>query len=338
MKEIYELWYSLIRDDEPNKIELLERYTEEEIYNLRLFKECKKEYLEKAEDIYKYILENNISYITIKKENYPENLRNIDYPPYLLYYKGNLDVLKRRIVAIVGARKCTNYGIEVTKILTNLLNSYNISIISGGARGIDTVSHRVCLENGIPTIVVLGCGINIAYPRENKSLFEVVQKRGLILSEFPPNTQPYKMNFPQRNRIISALSEIVIVTEAAKNSGSLITANYASKQGKDVMAVPGSILSGLSKGTNQLIEDGAIVISDFDSIRVKLKLPLDDSNGNLNEFEQKINNIITNEPIHINDLIKSSKMEYTLILKTLFKLQEKNKVVCLPGEYYVKTT
>lgn len=338
MKEIYELWYSLIRDDEPNKIELLERYTEEEIYNLRLFKECKKEYLEKAEDIYKYILENNISYITIKKENYPENLRNIDYPPYLLYYKGNLDVLKRRIVAIVGARKCTNYGIEVTKILTNLLNSYNISIISGGARGIDTVSHRVCLENGIPTIVVLGCGINIAYPRENKSLFEVVQKRGLILSEFPPNTQPYKMNFPQRNRIISALSEIVIVTEAAKNSGSLITANYASKQGKDVMAVPGSILSGLSKGTNQLIEDGAIVISDFDSIRVKLKLPLDDSDGNLNEFEQKINNIITNEPIHINDLIKSSKMEYTLILKTLFKLQEKNKVVCLPGEYYVKTT
>lgn len=338
MKEIYELWYSLIRDDEPNKIELLERYTEEEIYNLRLFKECKKEYLEKAEDIYKYILENNISYITIKKENYPENLRNIDYPPYLLYYKGNLDVLKRRIVAIVGARKCTNYGIEVTKILTNLLNSYNISIISGGARGIDTVSHRVCLENGIPTIVVLGCGINIAYPRENKSLFEVVQKRGLILSEFPPNTQPYKMNFPQRNRIISALSEIVIVTEAAKNSGSLITASYASKQGKDVMAVPGSILSGLSKGTNQLIEDGAIVISDFDSIRVKLKLPLDDSDGNLNEFEQKINNIITNEPIHINDLIKSSKMEYTLILKTLFKLQEKNKVVCLPGEYYVKTT
>lgn len=126
MKEIYELWYSLIRDDEPNKIELLERYTEEEIYNLRLFKECKKEYLEKAEDIYKYILENNISYITIKKENYPENLRNIDYPPYLLYYKGNLDVLKRRIVAIVGARKCTNYGIEVTKILTNLLNSYNL--------------------------------------------------------------------------------------------------------------------------------------------------------------------------------------------------------------------
>ncbi|MCI5727495.1 MAG: DNA-processing protein DprA [Clostridium sp.] len=338
MKKIYELWYSLIRDDEPNKIELLERYTEEEIYNLRLFKECKKEYLEKAEDIYKYILENNISYITIKKENYPENLKNIDYPPYLLYYKGNLDVLKRRIVAIVGARKCTNYGIEVTKILTNLLNSYNISIISGGARGIDTVSHRVCLENGIPTIVVLGCGINIAYPRENKSLFEVVQKRGLILSEFPPNTQPYKMNFPQRNRIISALSEIVIVTEAAKNSGSLITANYASKQGKDVMAVPGSILSGLSKGTNELIEDGAIVISDFDSIRVKLKLPLDDSDGNLNEFEQKINNIITNEPIHINDLIKSSKMEYTLILKTLFKLQEKNKVVCLPGEYYVKTT
>ena len=246
--------------------------------------------------------------------------------------------MKRRIVAIVGARKCTNYGIEVTKILTNLLNSYNISIISGGARGIDTVSHKVCLENGIPTIVVLGCGINIAYPRENKSLFEVVQKRGLILSEFPPNTQPYKMNFPQRNRIISALSEIVIVTEAAKNSGSLITASYASKQGKDVMAVPGSILSGLSKGTNQLIEDGAIVISDFDSIRVKLKLPLDDSNGNLNEFEQKINNIITNEPIHINDLIKSSKMEYTLILKTLFKLQEKNKVVCLPGEYYVKTT
>ncbi|MDY3827217.1 MAG: DNA-processing protein DprA [Clostridium sp.] len=338
MKKIYELWYSLIRDDEPNKIELLERYTEEEIYNLRLFKECKKEYLEKAEDIYKYILENNISYITIKKENYPENLKNIDYPPYLLYYKGNLDVLKRRIVAIVGARKCTNYGIEVTKILTNLLNSYNISIISGGARGIDTVSHRVCLENGIPTIVVLGCGINIAYPRENKSLFEVVQKRGLILSEFPPNTQPYKMNFPQRNRIISALSEIVIVTEAAKNSGSLITANYASKQGKDVMAVPGSILSGLSKGTNELIEDGAIVISDFDSIRVKLKLPLDDSDGNLNEFEQKINNIITNEPIHINDLVKSSKMEYTLILKTLFKLQEKNKVVCLPGEYYVKTT
>ncbi len=164
-------------------------------------------------------------------------------------------------ISIVGSRKYSNYGKDVTKIICSDLCANNINIISGMAKGIDTFAHESCLNNEGYTCAVLGSGLDIVYPKENIKIFNKIVEKGCVISEFLPGTPPYAYNFPQRNRIISALSDIIIVIEAGEKSGSLITANLALEQGKDVMAVPGSIFSDESKGTNKLIKDGAFPLT-----------------------------------------------------------------------------
>lgn len=204
-----------------------------------------------------------IKEIYINSGDYPERLRNIYDPPKKLYVLGNFKILKEKAIAIVGSRKATEYGKKVAFQLSQELTKENINIVSGLAIGIDTYAHlgAISIQNQASTIAVLGSGIDEMYPKENTELArKIIQTGGCIVSEYPLGTKPNKINFPQRNRIISGLSEGVVVVEASEKSGSLITAEFGIEQGKEIFAVPGNIDNPLSKGTNQLIMDGAKMV------------------------------------------------------------------------------
>ena len=204
-----------------------------------------------------------IKEIYINSDNYPERLRNIYDPPKKLYVLGNFKRLREKSIAIVGSRKATEYGKKVAFQISQELTKENINIVSGLAIGIDTYAHlgAISIQNQASTIAVLGSGIDEMYPKENTELArKIIQTGGCIVSEYPLGTKPNKINFPQRNRIISGLTEGVVVVEASEKSGSLITAEYGIEQGKEIFAVPGNIDNPLSKGTNQLIMDGAKMV------------------------------------------------------------------------------
>ena len=209
-----------------------------------------------------------IKEIYINSDNYPERLRNIYDPPKKLYVLGNFKILKEKAIAIVGSRKATEYGKKVAFQISQELTKENINVVSGLAIGIDTYAHlgAILIQNQAGTIAVLGSGIDVIYPKENIELArKIIQTGGCIVSEYPLGTKPNKINFPQRNRIISGLSDGVVVVEASEKSGSLITAEFGIEQGKEIFAVPGNIDNPLNRGTNKLIQDGAkMVLSSKD--------------------------------------------------------------------------
>ena len=201
--------------------------------------------------------------IEIGDEEYPSNLLNIYNPPKKIYAVGNTQILNEFGIAIVGTRYPSKYGEETSKSLSYNLAKYNVNIISGMAKGIDAASHKGCIMGKGKTIAVLGSGFNHIYPKENLKLYrEIIKNGGVVITEYEEDVFPKPENFPKRNRIISGLSRGVVVVEAAKRSGSLITAELALEQGKEVFAVPGNISSLLSKGTNELIQDGAKLITN----------------------------------------------------------------------------
>ena len=206
-----------------------------------------------------------IEEISINSKEYLQNLKNIYDPPKKIYLIGNKDLLYQKGIAIVGARAATQYGKKIAYNLAKELSEQNIVIISGLAIGIDSYAHKGSLEKG--TIAVLGSGIDNIYPKENLELArKIIKNKGCIISEYPLGTKPERLHFPQRNRIISGLSDGVVVIEASKKSGALITAEFALEQGKEVFAVPGDINKKQSEGTNQLIKDGAILLTSATDI------------------------------------------------------------------------
>lgn len=219
-----------------------------------------------------YMQRNQIEILTIYDKEYPKKLKEIYDPPAVLYIKGNKEILKEKAIAIVGCRLCTKYGEVVAKKIAYDLSISNINIISGLARGIDTYSHIGCLNGNAKTIAVVGSGLDTVYPEENKKLFnEIINKGGVIVSEYVVGTKPLAQNFPKRNRIISALSEGVVVVEARKKSGTLITVDCALEHGRELYVVPGNINSTNSYGTNELIKQGAKIITDAEDILLDLK-------------------------------------------------------------------
>lgn len=200
-----------------------------------------------------------IRYISEKEKEYPDRLRNIINQPKGLYVLGKMPEKEEKTVAIVGARECSCYGESAARYFARELAAYGVGIISGMARGIDAAAHEGALESGGKTYAVLGCGVDICYPKSNRLLYEKIQKQGGILSEYAQGTEPLPFHFPLRNRIISALADAVLIVEARKKSGSLITADLALEQGKDVYAVPGGIFEPLSAGCNRLIAQGAAI-------------------------------------------------------------------------------
>jgi DNA processing protein len=348
----YDLWLILVDISNFQKIKLINKYnTAENVYNNfeYILKENKiiNKKLKKfqKEDLHYEVLklqemlhEKNIGYITYDNPLYREKLSGILHPPYFLFYKGNIGVINSKSIAIVGARKCSNYGLTVTKLLTKELITNNITLISGGARGVDSIAHKTALENDGYNICVLGCGIDIAYPSENKILFSKIAEKGVVISEFLLGTAPLKENFPRRNRIISGLSEGIIVTEASEKSGSLITARLASEQHKTVISVPGSILYKGASGANKLIRDGACACTDIQDLRVFLSLEYVKINPiKFTPEKSEILDLITDSPIHIDDIFNNTSVDRGALYALLFEMQIKNEIICLPGNYYVKT-
>lgn len=199
------------------------------------------------------------SALTIVDPDYPERLRATADPPLVLYLQGDVSLLEMTAVAVVGSRKASPYGVNVAELLARQLAERGVAVVSGLAWGIDAAAHRSALETG-STIAVLGTGLDVAYPRSNRQLQERIGEKGLVLSEFPPGTGPQPHHFPVRNRIIAGLSSAVVIVEATDRSGSLITARLAAEEGREVMAVPGSIFSEGSDGAHRLIQDGAKLV------------------------------------------------------------------------------
>ena len=212
------------------------------------------------------LIRKDIHWTHLSKNNYPTRLKNIGDPPLMFFYKGKLPDEERPSVAIVGARECSPYGEKTARMFARELSSAGIQIISGMARGVDGISQRASISVGGNTFGVLGCGVDVVYPEDNKDLFEDILKDGGIISEFNPGTEPLRTYFPSRNRIISGLSDIVLVVEARKRSGTYITVTSALDQGREVFAVPGRITDALSDGCNNLIVAGAEIAVNSEAI------------------------------------------------------------------------
>ena len=219
----------------------------------------------------KRLQEQKIKVLTILDGAYPQRLKEIYLPPIVLFYRGNLSLINQRAVAIVGSRDHSKYAKDFIHELIPTIVNDGIVVVSGLARGVDTLAHEETLKTIGNTIAVIGSGLDVVYPPENTNLYDVISKRGLILSEYPLQSRPLKFHFPYRNRIIAGLSHGVCVIEAKEKSGSLITANLALSENREVFAVPGSIFSTHSKGTNSLIEAGACLVSSGETISKNLK-------------------------------------------------------------------
>jgi len=283
--------------------------------------------------------------LTIEDDLYPENLREIYDPPPLIYFKGNIIKDDKKSISIVGSRKASYYGKIVAENLSKDLASVGLTIISGMARGIDTVAHRGALSVNGRTIAVLGCGIDYIYPPENRRLAREIEESGAIITEFPFSTLPEKQNFPRRNRIISGLSLGTVVVEAAEKSGALITADFALEQGREVFAVPGNITSTLSRGTHNLIKQGAKLVSNYHDILEELSTIVEQkpeqqkiniNQYSLSEEEKIIYEIINNEPIQIDEIIEESKLSASKVSEILLNLELKDLIKEIEGKKFIK--
>lgn len=280
-----------------------------------------KEYFEKLE-------KNNIKFVSVDDENYPEKLIPFDHKPYFLFYKGKLPDENATAVAMVGARACSNYGRNMAKKIGKELSERGVQVISGMARGVDTYSQLGAIEGGMSTYAVLGSGVDICYPVENIELYGNIINNGGIISEYPPGSSPEGWHFPQRNRIISGLADKIVVIEARENSGSLITVEWALEQGGDVMAVPGRVDDKLSQGCNRLIKSGAGIVTNVDDILSDLGY-----NAYYEQKKEKAKEKILEkdflmlyselglQPKSIYELIETTGIVYEKIVTMLLKLQ-----------------
>lgn len=298
-------------------------------------------------DEIKKIRDKGIKLIHFNHSDYPERLRNTDDPPLCFCMKGCITPQDSKAIALVGTRRPTIYGRRVAELLAAELSSAGFTIVSGLARGIDSFAHRAALEAGGRTIAVLGCGIDVVYPRENIRLLSDIVSNGAVISEFPMGTGPEKKNFPQRNRLISGLSLGTVVVEAAEKSGSLITARFALEQGREVFAVPGNINSPMSKGTNNLIKAGAKLVAKTEDILEEFEqlLTREIKRGiknnsidieSLSDDEKGIYEILTLQPKHIDQVITESGFDPQRVMSYLLNLEIKGFIEKLAGGCYVK--
>jgi DNA processing protein len=310
-----------------------------------------KENLDNLDKELKLCQKHNIKIVTILDKEYPQNLKNIYDPPVVLYVRGDLLESDYNSVAIVGSRRASFYGISTASSLSSNLATAGITIVSGLARGIDTASHKGALSVKGRTIAVLGSGLLKLYPPENKELAEAISKDGAVISEFSLETPPLARNFPQRNRIISGISLGVVVVEAARNSGALITADLALEQNREVFAVPGKMDSVTSTGAHGLIKQGAKLISSYediiDEIGIKFRnfpfagdrennSPQIDDGLKLDNNEFNVYNTLSHEPLYIDEIMSLTRMNVSEISHVLMKLQLKHIIKELPGKNFAR--
>lgn len=290
---------------------------------------------------WEYIHKNHIDLITWEDENYPRYLKEIEFPPPLLYVRGVIYPEDELAVAVVGTRRVTSYGRQAAITFTSALAQKGITIVSGLARGVDTISHQTVLDTGGRTFAVLGCGIDRIYPPEHRNLAKQIVENGAILSDYPPGTPPDAANFPARNRIISGLSRAVVVIEAGSKSGALITATFAAEQGREVFALPGSIYAPQSKGTNLLIQQGATPLLDPKDIidilnptrvnehrSARVVLPSD-------AIEAQLFTVIGNAPLHVDEIHAATNLPIEKITSTLTLMELKGIIQQVGNMHYV---
>lgn len=281
--------------------------------------------------------------VTIKEIDYPSNLRNIPDPPPVLFVRGDIREEDRFSVAIIGTRSPSEYGKSMAYKISRDLAKRGLTIISGGARGIDTIAHRAALDAGGRTIAVLGCGVDVAYPYENKKLFEDISRSGAIISEYVPGTKPDAWRFPVRNRIVSGMSIGVLVVESKVNGGAMITANLALDQGRDIWAMAGPADSVVSQGPHRLIKDGAKLVESAEDILEDLGIAKDASNeetmklpSNLSDEQKLLVRALSLQPKHIDDIIAECKLTPALASSNLTLLEMMGLVRRVPGNSYVR--
>ena len=280
---------------------------------------------------------NKVKVLSLKSQNYPEELKNISQPPVFLYYKGDISLLENRRIGVVGTRKATAYGRITCEKMTEDLIENGITTVSGLALGIDSICHKRTLEKSGKTIAVVGSGLDIIYPKENRILWEQIEKYGLIISEYPLGTEPIGYNFPMRNRIIVGLSRGILVIESQKKGGSLITAELALEEGREVFAVPGDIFSPSSEGCNNLIKNSqAKLTTDVKDIIIEYGWKIKNnknSNLDLTSYEEKIFSLLEKEK-NLDELILESSFKASEILSILMDLEIKHIIVSIPGGKY----
>lgn len=365
-KEEYRFWLANIPDIGNKKIDMLLRYfgSEEKIFTatvpeLEEFKEkcyshgvrfshnniksiCESRSPEKIHETYAKIKKDGIYFVSKEDDEYPPKLREIYDAPYGLYYRGKLPKKDEKVIAIIGARECSVYGKEMALYFAGVLAKEGVSIISGLARGIDTYAHEGTLRSMGTTYGILGCGIDICYPRENIRLFTEMQQRGGIISEYSPGVKPFAGNFPMRNRIISGLSDGILVIEAKEKSGSLITVDYGLEQGKEIYALPGKITDQLSGGCNNLIKMGAKLVTHPKDILEDLypgyreNLPNFKNNYNFLELEEKmVYASLCLDPKHIEEIALQTGLGMDVLMEHLLNLELRGFIKQTMKNYYI---
>ena len=281
--------------------------------------------------------------LDILSERYPRLLMEIPDPPPYLYTLGEL-YGSETAVAIVGSRRASQYGLCTATRLGRDLAQRGVTVVSGMARGIDTAAHWGALKGGGRSVAVLGCGIDVVYPPENGALHRALAEGGALLSEFPMGTGPLAENFPRRNRIISALSRGVVVVEAGEQSGSLITANFALEQGREVFAVPGNVTLSGSRGVNGLIKQGAKLVERVEDILEELGLgqpagdaPLQPKGFSLTPQEAELYALLCQGPLQMDDIMVRSALTVGELSATLLRLELKGAIMQLPGKHFAVT-
>ncbi len=292
---------------------------------------------------WKRLNELEIRCVSVDCTDYPVLLKQLTCPPPILYYRGDISSVDQPAVAVVGSRRATFYGKEVAHRLAVEMAQAGVSVVSGMALGIDTAAHRGALENSGYTIAVMGCGLDHCYPPRNADLMEQIVSGGAVLSEFPLGTKPLPNHFPQRNRIISGLSLGTVVVEATAKSGSLITADYALEQNREVFAVPGNVGSPYSRGCHRLIKDGARLVESAADILSEIfvnpsseeQLTIEDASS-LTEEEKSLLGLIPYQPMHIDDIIHACGSSAAGVISVLLSLELKSFIRQTPGKYFCR--
>ena len=294
---------------------------------------------------YESITERGISFLSREDQQFPQCLTTIPDAPYSLYVKGKMPAeWNRKTVAIVGARRCSAYGRSVAEKIAGRLAATGAWVVSGMASGIDGSGHTGALSKNGYTCAVLGCGVDICYPKSNVRIYqEILEKNGAVISEYPPGTSPSAPLFPARNRIIAGLADVVVIVEAKIKSGSLITADYALEQGKDIYAVPGRMYDALSEGCNNLIRQGAGIISDIDEFLEELELQ-----GEINTGEENLKNLLLEKderlvysclslrPKNVGELLEKTGILVPEMMDILARLLQKGFITETVKNYYIR--
>lgn len=291
--------------------------------------------------VWEKIERQGIKILTWLDEAYPQRLKEIDQPPPVLYIRGDYLPDDLFAVAIVGTRRVTPYGRQITEELSSFLAANGLTVISGLARGVDAIAHQTALKAGGRTIAVLGSGVDKIYPPEHRGLAEQMMERGAVVSDYAPGTPPDASNFPPRNRIIAGLSLAVVVVEAGETSGALITAEFAAEQGREVFAVPGSILAPQSKGTNKLIQKGALPLLNVNDLMQALDITRVGEQKAARRImpgdatEVKLLSVLGSEPLHVDEIRSQSELPIEKVSAALALMELKGMVRQVGGMNYV---